>query len=127
MIILTPKIIEKMEDKVETSDILQSIDHLDQIRYILADAEDLRPPQIRHDLLNLHGLLFKIIREKYTPAKDDGDEIFELVDCIEDTLNSIIENAEKILEIIVPIQNILLKAPTSDEEIDNEEEENDDE
>ncbi len=70
--------------------------------------------------MNLHGILFKIIREKYTPAKDDGDQIFELISEIEDTLNSIIENAAKILEIIDPIQNILLKEPLSDEESEEE-------
>ena len=73
--------------------ILHAIDSLDQIRYILADAEYFRPPQIRQDLLSLHGLFFKIIREKYIPAKNDGDEIFELIDGIEVTLDSIVENA----------------------------------
>jgi len=39
-------------------DLLTSVDQLDVIRYILSDSGDLRPPQVRQDLMELHGAVF---------------------------------------------------------------------
>src|SRR5680860_416343 len=35
-------------------DLLTSVDQLDVIRYILSDSDDLRPPEVRQDLMELH-------------------------------------------------------------------------
>ena len=127
MITLSPRTVEKLDDEIETSDILASVGYLDQIRIMLGDDEDSTPSRIRHDLLKLHELLFKIIRERYKPGIDDGDTIYELVDDIEETLTSIVENAEKILEIIAPIQDILLDASSEDDEDEEDDDEEYDE
>lgn len=121
MIKLTPKILEKIEEEVETSQVLDAVNFLDQIRYLIADSEDCRPPQIREDLLQLHQLLFRVIRERFIPRPEDAEKILELTDNIEDTLSSIVENAEKILEITSLIQDSILHGEI-DEENGNEEE-----
>lgn len=120
MIKLTPAILEKMEEEIETSHVLYAIDVLDELRGLIGDGEDFGPPQIRDDLLQLHQLLFKLIREGYAPGKKDGEVIFELIDDIDCVLYSVIEHAEKILEIISPIQALISegdddKAWTEDE------------
>ena len=54
MIKLTSKILEKIEEEMETSQLLDAVRLLDEIRYLIADSEDCRPPQIREDLFQLH-------------------------------------------------------------------------
>ena len=42
-------------DDFETRDLLDAVDELDRIRGILADGDNLEPPQIRVDLMKLQG------------------------------------------------------------------------
>ena len=97
MIKLTSEILEKIEEEIETPQLLGAVGFLDEIRCLIGESEDLRPPQIREDLLQLHQLLF-------APDEADGEKIFELTDNIASTLSAMIEYAEKILQILSPIQ-----------------------
>ncbi len=49
-------------DDFDSWDLLSTIDLLDSIRYALADKEDMGPPQVRRDLLELHQLVFDAVR-----------------------------------------------------------------
>ena len=80
----------------ETHDLLEAVDDLDSIRGILADGPHLEPPQIRIDLLKLHGLAMQV-------CNHDGDgrsELFELANDLEYQLEEIQESAERVLTVL---------------------------
>lgn len=41
---------------------LDGVEHIKELRLVLSDDEDLRPPQIRANLLRLHGLSMDVVR-----------------------------------------------------------------
>jgi len=94
--------VERLRETFDTYGLLDALDHLDQIRYILADGPNLEPPEVREELLRLHRLAAVLINDNYsitfekaTPAK-----LFDLVDDIEHTVFEIYERAEGILDVL---------------------------
>lgn len=59
----------------ETYDLLAATDDLDIIRGILADGPYLQPPEIRNDLLKLHGLAMQA-----SGQRNADSQVFELAD-----------------------------------------------
>ena len=82
---------ENLYNQFFTSDILTTIQHIDQLRVVLADDEDFRPPQIRDDLLRLHQLAMEFVnygdpqtgREVRDKAFDLQDNIFTMIESLE--------------------------------------------
>ncbi len=101
MITLTSDVLEKIEEKIETSELMNAIGLSDE----LCDCSS----QIQDDLSQLQQLLFKILHENQTPKEKDGDKIFELTDSIQCMIFALTENAEKISKLISPIQNLILE------------------
>jgi hypothetical protein len=63
---LTPDRRPEEAGDFDTMDLLEAVDHLDQIRYRVADQEKLRPPEVREQLMELHQLIFGLMREGRT-------------------------------------------------------------
>ncbi len=101
MITLTSDVLEKMEEEIETSELMNAIGFSDE----LCDCSS----QIQDDLSQLQQLLFKILHESQTPEEKDGNKIFELTDSIQCMIFALTENAEKISKLISPIQNLILE------------------
>lgn len=100
----------RLEENIDTMQILYAIDALDEIRALVADEENLRPPEIRDKLLALHQAAHGIINEGSQPA-ERGD-LKLLAGEIEDEVYPILENAEKILE---PLRKLIEFAPDLEE------------
>ena len=79
----------------ETHDLLEAVDHLDQIRGILADGPQYQPLQIRVDLLKLHGLAMLC-----NEGGNNETELIELATDIEYEIEEIRDAADWILEVL---------------------------
>ena len=93
---LNEETLQELRDKFNTMDILSAVDQLDEIRALVADRENYRPPEVRDNLLKLHKLAHSILNEGHISS--DSDELWNLAYDIEDDIYLIIENAEKILD-----------------------------
>ena len=52
---------QRLYDGFETRDLLDAVDHIDEVRQAIGDEEDGRPPEPRSDLLKLHGLAMDLV------------------------------------------------------------------
>jgi hypothetical protein len=93
---LSKETLQELSDNFDTMDILYAVDQLDEIRALVADRENYRPPEVRDNLLKLHKLVHSIINEGHVSS--DSDELWNLAYDIEDDIYPILENAEKILD-----------------------------
>ena len=59
---------------VDTCELLQPVDHVDSIRFMLADGPNLEPAQLQCDLLKLHDLAMQACHESGEGEFDDDDE-----------------------------------------------------
>ena len=80
----------------ETHDLLEAVDDLDSIRGILADGPHLEPPQIRIDLLKLHGLAMQVCNH----GGDHRSELFELATDLEYQIEEIQDSVERVLTVL---------------------------
>jgi len=115
---ISEKTRQKLLDKFETMDILEAVEALDQIRHIMADGDEIKPPQVRDDLLNLHSILHKVVNEGHDMSEDE--DIWKLASEIEDTLYPLLENAEKIVNVL---QKLMDLDPDNDDADDDDEDE----
>ena len=85
-----------MIEDFDTSELLESVDDLDSIRGILADGPNCEPPQLRSDLLKLHGLTMETCNET-----GEGDrELFDLATDLEDDMEDIRDAADRIVKVL---------------------------
>jgi hypothetical protein len=78
----------------DTSDILDAVEEIDQIRYMLNDDEETNAPaQLREDLMKLHQLAMNA----WNTGAGDPKELFGLAFELEDQLEEIVEHAQKAL------------------------------
>ena len=60
-------------------EILNVIDALDAVRYVIADDDDFKPPEVRDPLLKIHTLAFKQLGEGFTLEEKEIEELANLV------------------------------------------------
>ena len=101
MIKLSEEVLEKLDEEVDLSQLIFSIDDFNDLRSLTSDG--------REEMNQLHELLRSLLQHQQTPNKKDGDRIYELVDSIECILSSVRETATKISDIISPIQAIVVE------------------
>lgn len=90
---VNPKFLQKFYEQFETADLLRAVDHVDTLRKELSDGEDLRPPIIRQELLELHQLAMDVShRDDVSKAK----AMFELAFGIGNRLFTIEESLRAI-------------------------------
>ncbi len=103
---LSKKGLRKLAEDYETMDLLGAVDSLDAIRYLTGDQGINMPPQLRFDLMELHSLMFRLLREGGKLSKKEKEKLFDLIESTEDDIYTIIENAEKIMKILRPLYEL---------------------
>ena len=114
---ITPEIREQLEEAIETIQVLDAVDHLDRMRSHIGDRDINTPPQIRDDLMKLHSILREVLSASDNDTSDHG--LFELVWDIEENLYPVLENVQKILDLIEQINQFSEVAYEDEEEQDN--------
>ena len=64
---------EALHENFDTTDLLSAVDSLDALRGYLNDREHFQPPEIRGELLKLHGLAMKVIRNGALAGAGEAD------------------------------------------------------
>ena len=100
--------LDDLRDQFDTTELLDAVDQLDTIRGIIADGDNLEPPQIRTDLLKLHGLAMHVVNEGYPPDED----FYDLASDIEFQIDDIVEAVEKIQQVVSKLVQL---CPSGDE------------
>jgi len=100
---LTEEEREEIDDNFESQTLLDAVDHVDQLRNLFGDREINRPPEIREDLMALHGLVFDAITqgipqpnemEIWDRAYDLQSDLYEAqeaIDQIQEVLTALIK------------------------------------
>ena len=121
---LTEKQDRKIYENFESHWILDAVDALDEIRYILGDKYDEdgcpRPPEIRTQLLALHGKAMNLVNSG--PNKTDHG-VFDMAWEIEGMLSDAREQLEKIQKIIHALTDL---TPDADLLLDDDDDEDQD-
>jgi hypothetical protein len=107
-----PKITDKEWNALEresfqTSDLLRVLDAVDELREMLSDDTDGRPPELRDDILRLHGLAMAVFNEG---SRRSVPDLFERANDLEDQLDTI---AEAVRRIQAPLRRLLDLYPES--------------
>ena len=94
----------RLYDGFETRDLLDAVDHIDEVRSAIGDDENFRPPELRTDLLKLHGLAMEVV----SGADLSGaDEMFDLADDLSLqvlTLTTALEKVQDILDRLLDLR-----------------------
>ncbi|MBM3654777.1 MAG: transposase [Alphaproteobacteria bacterium] len=86
---------EALLDNFDTNDLLSAVDCLEALRGHLNDRADFQPPEIRGELLKLHGLAMKVIGEG---ALGGAEEMFDLAEDLEDQVTEMMDEIEQIAD-----------------------------
>ena len=110
--------LERLRDEYDTTRLLVAVDELDHIRNVVADGDNLEPPEVRDQLLKLHGIAMAVINAGH-PLPTDGEEgLLELAWGIESVVGEINEAAETILDTL----GELVRLCPDEEDLEDEEE-----
>ena len=87
----------------ETASLLRAVDAIDEMRDHLNDRQDGAPPELRTDLLRLHGLAMAAInngsRSRVLELFDLASDIDERVGLLMDSLVTVEETIEELLSL----------------------------
>jgi len=89
-------------------EILNAVDALDAVRYVIADDDDFKPPEIRRQLIRIHKLALKQLGEGLTLNDNEVGELANLVDEVDMTVFDMIEQLEKIKEALKPLEKMYI-------------------
>ena len=103
MIKLNEEELEELWNNYDTMHLLYAVDALDQVRYVIGDEEDFKPPEIRRQLMRIHELAFKQLGEGFTLKQEEVEELADLVDEVDMTVFGMIEELEKIQKALKPL------------------------
>ncbi len=105
---MTDEQYENLYENFESRDLLTAIKKVDFLRRELADGYDLRPPEIRQDLLKLHDIAMDVINNGY---RRKSNEMFDLAFDIEYQVDDMMESLEELQTIL---SNLTGLAPDPD-------------
>ena len=80
-----------------SSELLSVVDCIDELRGHLNDGERHSPPEIRNDAMKLQMLAARVLNEG---ARDSRTEMFDLADDLEAQVSEMIEQLEKMQQIL---------------------------
>ncbi|MQW35544.1 transposase [Sinorhizobium meliloti] len=100
---ITDAELNKLEDNFETADLLRAVDEIDKMRSYLNDRDNFRPPQIRDDLLKLHGLGDRLINAR---AKGVASEFFDLAEELDGQVFDLLESLEAVRDILAKLTEL---------------------
>ena len=88
---------QRLYDGFETRDLLDAVDHIDEVRQTIGDEEDGRLPELRSDLLKLHGLAMDVVNKGFISG---ADEMFNLADELSLQVSGLTSALEKVQEFL---------------------------
>jgi len=91
---------EEIYTSVDTTSLLKAVDIVDELRDHLNDLDGLRPPEIREDLMKLHGYGMELVNHG---ARAKARKFFELAADIDWEISEIISRARALQDIFKPI------------------------
>ena len=94
---------QHLYEHFETTWLLTAVDKVDELRRMLMDGEDGEPPEIRDDLLRLHGLAMEVMNNGVTSKVE---AFFELAQGIESQIEDIIEALEFIQRVFTRLNEL---------------------
>jgi thiamine kinase-like enzyme len=92
-----------------TTEILDAVDALDEVRYVMSDDDDLKPPEIRRQLLRIHTLAFKQLGEGSTLRDEEVEELADLIEKVDATISGMIRRLVKIQKTLKPLSKNMFK------------------
>lgn len=99
-------------DDFESGDLLKAVDNLDNMRYVLADKDDIIPPESRQNLMKLHRMVFNALNYK---GDHDKEKMIELIDEIRDDVDQVKQNAIYIVDKLVELESALYRTTLNEE------------
>lgn len=97
--------LEKLREGFVSHDILDAVDRFDDVRPTISD-EGYRPPEIRGQLLKLHGMVMKIVNYTGNDDKKGLARALILAEEIDMEIFGCIENLEKISDVLGRFRNL---------------------
>ena len=101
--------VEELLESYNTMEILDAVEALDEIRYVIADDYDLKPPEIRYQLLKIHKLAFKQLGEEFTLDNEEVEELVKLINEVDTAVQNMISRLVMIHKVLVPLSEKMFK------------------
>ena len=98
---------EALHENFATAELLTAVDSLDALRGYLNDREHFQPPEIRGELLKLHGLAMKVIG---AGARGGAAEMFDLAEDLEEQFFRMMEEMEQIADTLGKLTSLRPKS-----------------
>ena len=100
---ITDQEMDTLHENFETTQLLTALDQLDQVRAILADGQHGQPPELRTELLRLHGLAMAAINQG---RPDVVPELFDLAGALEMQVAELVEALEDIQQTLSKLNDL---------------------
>ncbi len=98
---------EALHENFDTAELLSAVDSFDALRGYLNDREDFQAPEIRGELLKLHGLAMKVIG---AGARGGATEMFDLAEDLEEQITQMMEEMEQIADTLGKLTSLRPKS-----------------
>lgn len=98
---LTEEEREEVDENFTSHSLLDVVKQVDKLRRLFADREINRPPEIREDLMSLHGVVFDAITQRRPHPKEL--EIWNMADDIDSFLDEAREAIDQNQEVITAL------------------------
>lgn len=96
-----------LHENFDTSELLSAVDSFDALRGYLNDPDDFQPPEMRGELLKLHGLAMKVIG---AGARGGAAEMFDLAEDLEEQVAQMLEEMEQIADTLGKLTSLRPKS-----------------
>ena len=111
--VVNAKVLEELQNDFDTTQILDAVDTIDEIRYRICDPEGMRD-----DLLRLHGLAHALINGDCSNASEADGPIWELADDLEEQIS---EWTDKLRNLAGMLDQLVLLMPeNNDDELEED-------
>jgi hypothetical protein len=98
---------ETLHENFDTTDLLSAVDSLDALRGYLNDREHFQPPEIRGELLKLHGLAMKVVGNG---PLGGAAEMFDLAEDLEEQVGQMMNEMEQIADTLEKLTSLRPKS-----------------
>ncbi len=96
-----------LHENFDPAELLTAVDSLDALRGHLNDREHFQPPEIRDELLKLHGLAMRVIGAR---ARGGAAEMFDLAEDLEEQVAQMLEEMEQIADTLGKLTSLRPKS-----------------
>jgi hypothetical protein len=97
---MTDEELQQLYENFETTELLSAVDAVDSLRDDLNDGEGCRPPELRTNLLKLHGLAMTVVNNG---ACSQASEMFDLAMDLDEQVSPMMADLEQIQETLTKL------------------------